>query len=62
VNRAIRPPQIAPILRPAAVEPVKLILSTRWSRTSSSETSRSAVTMLMTPAGMPAASAASAKT
>jgi hypothetical protein len=30
--------------RPAAVEPVKVILSTRGSRTSSSETSRSAVT------------------
>jgi hypothetical protein len=46
--------------RPAAVDPVKVILSTRGSRTSSSETSRSAVTTLSTPGGRPAASAASA--
>ena len=44
VQRAMRSPQIAPILRPAAVEPVNVILSIRGSRTSSSDTSRSAVT------------------
>src|SRR6202042_3961499 len=60
VHRAIRSPQMDAIRRPAAVEPVKVILSTRGSRTSSSETSRSAVTTLSTPAGRPAASAASA--
>ena len=60
VQRAIRSPQIEAIRRPAAVDPVKVILSTRRSRTSSSETSRSAVTTLSTPAGRPTASAASA--
>ena len=43
VHRAIRSPQSEAIRRPAAVEPVKVILSTRGSRTSSSDTSRSAV-------------------
>ena len=51
VHRAIRSPQMEAIRRPAAVDPVKVILSTRGSRTSSSETSRSAVTTLRTPAG-----------
>ena len=60
VQRAIRSPQMEAMRRPAAVEPVKVILSTRGSRTSSSETSRSAVTTLSTPAGRPTASAASA--
>ena len=60
VQRAIRSPQIDAIRRPAAVDPVKVILSTRGSRTSSSDTSRSAVTTLSTPGGRPAASAASA--
>ena len=60
--RAMRSPQIAPILRPAAVEPVKVILSTRGSRTSSSDTSRSAVTTLSTPGGSPISSATSATT
>ncbi len=59
VTRAIRSPQIEAIRRPAAVEPVKVILSTRGSRTSSSETSRSAQITLSTPGGRPAASAAS---
>ena len=53
VQRAIRSPQIDAIRRPAAVEPVNVILSTRGSRTSSSETSRSAVTTLSTPGGRP---------
>ena len=60
VQRAIRSPQIEAIRRPAAVDPVKVILSTRGSRTSNSETSRSAVSTLSTPGGSPAASAASA--
>jgi len=47
-------------LRPAAVEPVKAILSTRWSRTISSDTSRSAVRTLNTPCGRPTSSAISA--
>ena len=41
VTQAILIPQIDAIFRPAAVDPVKVILSTRGSRTSSSETSRS---------------------
>ena len=61
VQRAIRSPQIEAMRRPAAVEPVKEILSTRGSRTSSSDTSRSAVTTLSTPAGRPTASATSAR-
>src|ERR1700744_2855366 len=60
VQRAIRSPQIEGILPPAAFDPVKVILSPRGSRTSSSETSRSAVSTLRTPAGRPAGSAASA--
>jgi len=59
VQRAIRSPQIEAIFRPAAVDPVNVILSARGSRTSSSETSRSAVTTLSTPGGSPTASAAS---
>ena len=60
VQRAMRSPQSEAIRRPAAVDPVKVILSTRGSRTSSSDTSRSAVTTLSTPGGRPTASAASA--
>ena len=60
VQRAIRSPQSEAIRRPAAVEPVKVILSTRGSRTSSSDTSRSAVTTLRTPGGSPISSATSA--
>ena len=60
VQRAMRSPQMEAMRRPAAVEPVKVILSTRGSRTSSSYTSRSAVTTLSTPGGRPAASASSA--
>ena len=60
VQRAIRSPQSEAMRRPAAVEPVNAILSTRGSRTSSSETSRSAVTTLSTPGGSPTASATSA--
>ena len=59
VTRAIRSPQIEAMRRPAAVDPVKVILSTRGSRTSSSETSRSAQSTLSTPGGSPTASAAS---
>ena len=47
---------------PAAVDPVNVILSTRGSRTSSSETARSAVTTFSTPGGSPTASAISART
>src|ERR1700677_3688913 len=53
VQRAIRAPQMEPIVRPAALEPVKLILSIRGSRTNSSDTCRSAVTTLKTPGGSP---------
>ena len=60
VQRAMRSPQSAAILRPAAVEPVNVILSTRGSATSSCDTSRSAVTTLSTPGGRPIAAAASA--
>ena len=60
VQRAIRSPHSDAIRRPAAVDPVKVILSTRGSRASSSETSRSAVTTFSTPGGSPAASATSA--
>ena len=60
MTRATRSAQIPAIRRPAAVEPVKLILSMPGSRTSSSETSRSAVMMFSTPGGRPACSATSA--
>ena len=53
VQRAMRSPHIDAMRRPATVEPVKVILSTRGSRTSSSDTSRSAVTTLSTPGGRP---------
>ena len=62
VQRAMRSPQSDAMRRPAAVEPVNVILSTRGSVTSSSDTSRSAVTTLSTPGGRPIASAASANT
>ncbi len=60
--RPIRSPRIDPIRRPAAVDPVNVILSMRGSRTSSSDTSRSAVTTLSTPGGSPISAAASAVT
>jgi len=60
VKRAIRSPHSEAMRRPAAVDPVNAILSMRGSRTSSSETSRSAVTTLSTPAGSPTSSAISA--
>ena len=60
VQRAMRSPQSEAMRRPVAVDPVKVILSTPGSRTSNSETSRSAVTTLRTPGGRPMASAASA--
>ena len=53
-------PQIEAIVRPAAVEPVKAILSTPGWRTRCSPTSRPAGTMLTTPFGMPASSSSSA--
>ena len=62
VQRAMRSPQIDAIRRPAAVDPVNVILSTRGSLTSSSDTSRSAVTTFNTPAGSPIAWAISAST
>src|SRR6185437_575407 len=52
-------PQSEAIRRPAAVEPVKVILSTRGSTTSDSEAWRSAVIMLSTPGGRPTDSAIS---
>ena len=60
VHRAMRSPQIDAIRRPAAVDPVNVILSTLGSRTRSSETSRSAVTTFSTPGGSPSDSAISA--
>lgn len=57
----MRSPQAEAMRRPANVEQVKVILSTPGWRTSLSEASRSAVTMLITPAGSPAASATSAR-
>lgn len=57
----LRGTQMEAIRQPAAVEPVRVILSIRWSWTSSSDTSRSAVRTSRTPAGRPASSAASAK-
>ena len=58
----MRSPQIDAMRRPAAVEPVKVILSTRGSRTSDSDTSRSAVSTFSTPGGRPIDSATSATT
>ena len=60
MQRPIRSPQIAPIRRPAAVEPVKLTLSTASLTTIALATSRSAGSRFSTPAGNPAAAAASA--
>ena len=57
VHRAIRSPHSDAMRRPAAVDPVNVILSTPGSRTSSSDTSRSAVTTLSTPGGRPICSA-----
>ena len=62
VQRLSCSPQMAPILRPAAVEPVNETLSMSGWRTRCSPTSRSAGTMLTTPAGRPAASRISAST
>ena len=53
-------PQIEAMVRPAAVEPVKAILSTPWWRTRCSPTSRPAGITLTTPFGMPASSSSSA--
>ena len=53
-------PQIEAIRRPAAVEPVKAILSTPSCRTRCSPTSRPAGTTLTTPFGTPASSSSSA--
>ena len=61
VKRAIRSPHSEAMRRPAAVEPVKEILSTRGSVTSSSDTARSAVTRLSTPGGRPTSRATSAR-
>ncbi len=58
----MRSAMIVPILLPTAVEPVKVILSTRSSVTSASEASRSAVSTFTTPAGSPTCSATSAIT
>ena len=62
VQRAMRSPHSDAMRRPAAVDPVNVILSTPGLVTSSSETSRSAVTTLSTPGGRPICSAASANT
>src|SRR5258708_3340203 len=51
---------MAPIFLPAALDPVKVILSTPGWRTNSSETSRSAVMALITPGGRPTLCATSA--
>ena len=61
VQRLSCSPQMAPILRPAAVEPVKLTLSMSGWRTRCSPTSRSAGTMFTTPAGTPASMRTSAR-
>ena len=53
-------PQIDAMVRPAAVEPVKAILSTPLWRTRCSPTSRPAGITLTTPFGMPACSSSSA--
>ena len=55
-------PQAAPILRPAAVEPVKETLSTPGWLTRCSPTSRPAGTTLSTPLGSPASAKISAST
>ena len=60
VQRLSVSPQMEPTRRPAAVDPVKPILSTPGLRTSRSPTSRPAGTTLMTPGGRPASSAISA--
>jgi hypothetical protein len=54
VHRRSSSPQAAPILRPAAVEPVKLTLSTSGWVTRCWPVSRPAGTMLTTPSGTPA--------
>ena len=58
----MRSPHSAPILRPAAVEPVNDTLSMSSWVTRYSPTSRPAGTTLNTPAGMPASCASSAST
>ena len=62
VQRLSCSPQMAPILRPAAVDPVNDTLSMSGWRTRCSPTSRSAATMLTTPAGRPDDSRISAST
>ena len=61
VQRLSCSPQMAPILRPATPEPVNEILSVSGWRTRYSLTSRSACTMLSTPAGSPASCTISAR-
>ena len=61
VQRLSCAPQSAPIRFPAAVEPVKLILSTSRCVTRCSPTPRPAATMLTTPAGSPTSSITSAR-
>ena len=59
VTRFSARPARSPISRPTAVEPVKAILSTSGWSTSAAPVVPSPVTMLSTPAGMPASSASS---
>lgn len=62
VQRRISRPHSAPMTRPAAVDLVKLILSTRGWATNDHPASRPAGTMVSTPGGIPASAAASAST
>lgn len=62
VQRRIRRPHSAPMIRPAAVDPVKAILSTREWETSEALASLPARTTFSTPAGSSASTAASART
>src|SRR5450631_3697756 len=62
LNRLRLAPQAAPILRPAADEPVKDTLSTPGWLTRYSPTSRPAGTTLSTPLGRPASAKISANT
>jgi hypothetical protein len=55
-----RSPQLRAMMRPAAVDPVKAILSTPGCLTSASPVSRPPVTTLTTPGGNPTASTAAA--
>jgi hypothetical protein len=55
-------PHCAAMMRPASVEPVKATFATSGCPTSALPVSRPPVTTLITPAGMPAATAASTST